>query len=349
MTLVGLCTMALQLQAQKPCCLHLKNGELKVFYTDQVDSLTVATTADSEVAPAQTLRVWTDNKMYPYAVADIDSLSFTLNPIAGKPQVESLESTFAIVRCSFKYVPKGAVCGITYSTGTGNAMRLIEVAADGEHRVVLSGLQDHTTYAYQAFVMWEGKTVRGEKAEFTTLERNRAADADLCVDMGLSVKWAKCNLGARAAEESGYYFAWGETAPKNTYVLENSLTAEASLSSIAGDAQYDAATANWGEGACLPTQNEMSELVNNCTTEWTELNGIKGRLLTSKINGNTLFLPAPGCRGDASLFLEGQGGYYWGANAYADGLAYSLDLSGIFFGRDWSCRDYGHTIRPVHK
>ena len=37
------------------------------------------------------------------------------------------------------------------------------------------------------------------------------------VDLGLSVKWATCNVGATKPEEYGDYFAWGETQPKSNY------------------------------------------------------------------------------------------------------------------------------------
>ena len=37
------------------------------------------------------------------------------------------------------------------------------------------------------------------------------------VDLGLSVKWATCNIGATKPEEYGDYYAWGELNPKNDY------------------------------------------------------------------------------------------------------------------------------------
>ena len=37
------------------------------------------------------------------------------------------------------------------------------------------------------------------------------------VDLGLSVKWATCNIGAINPEEYGDYFAWGEVEPKEVY------------------------------------------------------------------------------------------------------------------------------------
>ena len=73
------------------------------------------------------------------------------------------------------------------------------------------------------------------------------------VDLGLSVKWATCNVGASSPEDTGYDFAWGETKPKATYTESNSVTyGNSSIGNIAGDARYDAARANWGGSWRLP-------------------------------------------------------------------------------------------------
>lgn len=37
------------------------------------------------------------------------------------------------------------------------------------------------------------------------------------VDLGLSVKWASCNIGARRPEDYGSLFAWAEVFPKESY------------------------------------------------------------------------------------------------------------------------------------
>ena len=76
------------------------------------------------------------------------------------------------------------------------------------------------------------------------------------VDLGLSVKWATCNVGANAPEEYGDYYAWGETATKSEYTEDNSLTDGLSISELQSQGiidgnsnlmpQHDAARANWG-------------------------------------------------------------------------------------------------------
>ncbi len=102
-----------------------------------------------------------------------------------------------------------------------------------------------------------------EKAQ----EANCIIDGHECVDMGLSVKWATCNVGASIPEEVGDYFAWGEVLPKEKYSNENSITyGDPTIGNIAGNAQYDAATANWGGSWRIPTEEELRELKNKCRT-----------------------------------------------------------------------------------
>ena len=82
------------------------------------------------------------------------------------------------------------------------------------------------------------------------------------VDLGLSVKWATCNVGANKPEKYGKYYTFKEAKK-----LSNS---------------------NWR----VPTIEEMEELVKNCDYKWTTQNGVNGGLFTSKTNGNSIFLPA---------------------------------------------------------
>lgn len=111
------------------------------------------------------------------------------------------------------------------------------------------------------------------------------------VDLGLSVKWAAYNVGAENPWEYGDYFAYGETEPKDEYTMENCLTYEKSIPDLAGNPEYDAATANWGDGWRLPMKSEIQELIDNCEWEWTELEGVSGYNVTGP-SGNSIFLPA---------------------------------------------------------
>ena len=121
------------------------------------------------------------------------------------------------------------------------------------------------------------------------------------VDLGLSVSWSSCNLGAEKPEEYGDYYAWGETSPKSNFTPENYSYYDANSSqyinigeNISGT-EYDAATVNLGSDWRMPTKEEMNELMDKCTWEWTQISNINGYKVTG-INGNSIFIPAAGRR-----------------------------------------------------
>ena len=185
------------------------------------------------------------------------------------------------------------------------------------------------------------------------------------VDLGLSVKWATCNVGAERPEEYGDYFAWGETSPKEEYSLETYKyvkiivtegedgwgdTTEyewTNLGDISGT-PYDAASVNWGGAWRMPTQSEQQELLNYCTWKWATLNDVYGYKVTGP-NGNYIFLPAAGYRSGSSSSRVGSYGYYWSSTPYEDNGYYACYL---FFDSgyrdwDWYYRYRGRSVRPV--
>lgn len=176
------------------------------------------------------------------------------------------------------------------------------------------------------------------------------------VDLGLSVKWATCNIGASSPESTGNRFAWGETSTKSYYMKGNSKTYEVSMSDrkdISGDSTYDAATANWGSPWRMPTKDEMQELAKNCTWEWTTYNGTQGCLVTGP-NGNSIFLPKSGYSYATTVNSvtqsKGSDGYYWSSTS--NGGTYSSYY--LYFGKTGAhnasntiWRYYGIRIRPV--
>lgn len=169
------------------------------------------------------------------------------------------------------------------------------------------------------------------------------------VDLGLSVKWATCNVGATSPEEYGDYFAWGETSPKEKYTEENSLTYGIQMSDISGNAQYDAATANWGGDWRMPTDYELNELITKCTWEWINTNDFKGYSVIGP-NGNSIILPAAGCRYGSSLNDAGSRGRYWSSSPFGyDGVydAYSLNFGSGHQGMGDYDRNDGRSVRPV--
>ena len=185
------------------------------------------------------------------------------------------------------------------------------------------------------------------------------------VDLGLSVKWATCNVGASKPEEYGDYFAWGETEPKSIYDWStykwcngsyNTPTKYCTNSSYGTvdnkttlEATDDAARANWGGSWRMPTDAELTELREQCTWTWTTQNGVNGCKVTSKSNGKSIFLPAAGYRRDSSLTYAGSQCYYWSssldANYPYNAFFYRVMLGSVEWGNRY--RYNGQSVRPV--
>ena len=190
------------------------------------------------------------------------------------------------------------------------------------------------------------------KAEQARLEREAAEKAIYngheYVDLGLSVKWATCNVGASKPEDYGNYYAWGETSTKSSYTRDNSKTYGKQMNDIKGNSQYDAARTNWGGTWRLPTEAELEELNNKCNWKWTTQNGVNGYKVTGP-NGNSIFLPAAGFRDRSSLYNVGECGYYWSSTPYERGSysAYKLDFGSSAHYVSSGLRDSGPSVRPV--
>lgn len=169
------------------------------------------------------------------------------------------------------------------------------------------------------------------------------------VDIGLSVKWATCNVGATSPEEYGDYFAWAEIYSKPTYSMANSKTSEVYIEDISGDYRYDAARVNWSGKWRMPTMAEIDELYSRCTWTYTTVNGCKGCKITGP-NGKSIFLPNAGFFYDSSLLAAGESGYYWCSTSYDDSEmkdAYYFHFSNEKYSIRWGERRFGRSIRPV--
>ena len=194
------------------------------------------------------------------------------------------------------------------------------------------------------------------------------------VDLGLpsGTLWATCNVGASSPEEYGDYFAWGEIKPKNDYSDRTYKYGNGSYYTMTKyctnrdcgtvdnkeelEPSDDAATANWGSGWQMPSEEQCDELYNSgyTTTTWTTLNGKYGRKITSKSNGNSIFLPAAGYRDDTSLYYAvyyaGSVGDYWSRSLFTSDSYYAYDLgfnSSSIYAYYYGYRYYGRSVRPV--
>lgn len=185
------------------------------------------------------------------------------------------------------------------------------------------------------------------------------------IDLGLSVKWANMNVGATKPEGYGDYFAWGETKSKGVYEWSTYKWCNGShrsqtkycVSSDYGivdnkttlEQEDDAAYMNWGGTWRMPTKKELEELMANCTWTWTTQKGVNGCQVTSKVNGNSIFLPAAGERYGSLVYNAGSRGCYWLSSLGTPG---SNDAVNIFFYLDYEdcgyfSRYHGQSVRAV--
>ena len=182
------------------------------------------------------------------------------------------------------------------------------------------------------------------------------------MDLGLSVYWATCNVGAATPEGYGDYFAWGETTTKETYSLESySLTEDggSTFTKYNGtdgkttlESADDAATKNCGSAWRMPTSAEFEEFHTKCELTWTTQNGVNGYKVTSKVEGYTdaaIFLPAADLRYGAFLPAVGSAGYYWSSSLNSDfpSVARYLSFSGGSTSMTYYDRFLGGSVRPV--
>ena len=188
------------------------------------------------------------------------------------------------------------------------------------------------------------------------------------VDLGLSVKWATCNVGATEPWEYGGYYAWGETEEKSKYQWGTYKWCNGNLNSITKyctdsdhdhvdnknvlDPEDDVAHVKWGGSWRMPTKDEIEELRDNCTWQWTTLNSVNGYKVTGP-NGNSIFLPASGIFFYSGISTRDEEGVYLSSSLYEErrslGCLYANNFS--FSENGYRCsftsRDYGYSVRPV--
>ena len=165
------------------------------------------------------------------------------------------------------------------------------------------------------------------------------------VDLGLSVKWATCNVGATKPEDYGNYYAWGETSTKSKYTKGNCKTYEKKMEDISGNANYDVACASWGSAWRMPTYYEWNELIDKCNWKWTKQNGVKGYKVTGP-NGNSIFLPAAGHYYETSLYDDGEECEYWSSTPNGGSTQHACGISNAYM-YSTRYRYYGQSVRPV--
>ena len=182
------------------------------------------------------------------------------------------------------------------------------------------------------------------------------------IDLGLpsGTKWACCNVDDDHSNQSptnyGSYYAWGELKGKDYFDWDNYIHCDGSYdtchdigSDIAGT-EYDVAHYQWGGSWVMPSSYQIQELLDNCSSEWTTLNGVNGRRFTGS-NGGTIFLPASGFRAYEDLYAVGYRGRYWSSTLFpsVSYWVYYLDFQSDFVVWDNYIRSCGQSVRPVSK
>jgi len=309
------------------------------------------------------------------------SLGLAIRPVFGKPKLEvsttaqmldyrdeyvSVDSTRA--KFQFVYTLEGNIeqAG-DYGLLWGEKGASLEIGGSGSHQVkasgtlsegdnswtyTLTGLTAGKKYEVRTFLMIDGSPKYGDVFTFSTAER---FPEPRYVDMGTSVRWAEWNMGAQEAADFGLYFGWGDVAGDmtSTNPYDYAKGFNAADKTIAGNTKYDVAALRWGGKWRMPTEAELLELAENSTWTREERHSatgerISGYLVTSKISGNSIFLPAGG-------YYEGTQGdrvnsyalYWCGDFDTSEGLPvyYRMNASPI---RKTNVKYMRTLIRPVY-
>ena len=244
-------------------------------------------------------------------------------------EVKDLTANSAVLQGSLQLAPSEAASGIVISGKEGQenvraGVRIMASCINDNYEIKAEGLLPNTTYHYTAYLDLGNGTVYGEERSFTTPEAEFNPDEDL-VDLGLSTKWAKYNVGATKATELGGLFGFGDMTG-----FQTSINLEDYASADIYKTDRDVANKVYGSWVTMPTIDEFEELFTECKKEWIEdtENHVAGYKFTGP-NGNSIFLPAAGTRTQGTVSGEGLNGYYLSGSINATdnrfAMAYSFD------------------------
>ena len=247
--------------------------------------------------------------------------------ITGDPK--DLTANSVILTGKLDKAPQTATSGIVISGVEGSenvraGVRIVAAGINDNYEIKAEGLLPNTTYHYTAYLDLGNGTVYGEDRTFTTAPADFNPDTDL-VDLGLSTKWAKYNVGASDEKQLGGLFGFGDMTGFHT-----SINLEDYASADIYKTDRDVANKVYGSWVTMPTIDEFEELFTECKKEWVEdtQNHVAGYKFTGP-NGNSIFLPAAGTRTQGNVSGEGLNGYYLSGSINATdnrfAMAYSFD------------------------
>lgn len=295
--------------------------------------------------------------------------SYTLTATVAPSNATDKSLTWSSSNTSVATVDNGEVKAISQGTATITAKAKDGSNVSASCQITVKKADSPAEPTNGVLRLWYNGTyqeIPTSQIDSITFASGDSYDSHEYVNLGLpsGLKWATCNIGATTPEDYGDYFAWGETEQKEHYDWStykwcrgsyDTMTKYCTSSSYGTvdnktelDPEDDAAHVNWGGAWRMPTKAEQDELREKCTWTWTSQNGVKGYKVTGP-NGNSIFLPAAGCRNDGSLLSAGSYGSYWSSSLYASnsGNAYCLDFFSGYFDWGYYNRYYGRCVRPV--
>ena len=264
------------------------------------------------------------------------------------------------------YIPNVTVGGVTINNAR------LKAVVNGNAVTTTDALKSYKTFtygsAYYMQVTWDGSTL------YFSNEFCPDSNHPHIIDMGLpsGTKWACCNVGANVPLEHGNYYAWGETATKPSYTKsgykwyiggdDHNIRKYCSMSNYGTvdnrtelEPEDDAAYVNWGPEWRMPSGQQFRELMQNTTSQWTNINGAEGYLFKSNTNNRAVFFPAAGWpSGDGGYGGEESGGNYWSRIMFNDepqNYAVILGFRNSSMGMltlAYFSRHHGSSVRPVY-
>ena len=231
--------------------------------------------------------------------------------------------------------------------------------------VTFTNLEFNTTYYWRIsyFDVNEFTTIDCTPVFYFSTGVKPTDISDLCpddnhphiIDMGKAGMWACCNVGAASPEQTGGYYAWGETEEKSYFDWSTYIHCDGSEDScrdlgtdIAGT-DYDVAHVKWGDCWQMPSHEQLQQLFYCCYYEWTNVNGVNGMKFTCPDAGK-IFIPITGMRVQNGKYYSKYEGYHWTSSINGDDMS-NADF--IWTDRDtielgYLPRYYGLPVRPIY-